>query len=325
MLFSTYNYHHFSRELLDGLQQAAFVGPEPGERAPNFKGVTLDGKTLRLGDFQGKKNVLLIFGSATCPMTAASIGGINRLYRQFGGEPIEFLFIYVREAHPGEQIPAHPSADDKVRAAMLLRAEEDIAMPMLVDDLRGTIHRKYSRLPNPVFLIDKSGSVAFRSMWAKPAGVESAIEELLELQRERDADHAVVNGGQDLRMPLSYSALSSFRALERGGDESVSDFRQAVGLRPRRRRAGMDAADNAEQAGEDAGALAKTARWSLLGNTGRILAVGALTAAVVSGGLYAGFELRRRRLGTRRNPYRAYEKEPVSDTETGTDYGAVGI
>ncbi|MFI5103940.1 MAG: peroxiredoxin family protein [Terriglobales bacterium] len=334
MPFSSYNYHHFSRELLEGLQQAAFAGPEPGERAPNFKGVTLDGKTLRLSDFQGKKNVLLVFGSATCPMTAASIGGINRLHRQFGGEPIEFLFIYVREAHPGEQIPAHQSADDKVRAAMLLRAEEDIAMPMLVDDLRGSIHRKYSRLPNPVFLIDKSGSVAFRSMWAKPAGVESAIEELLELQRERDADHAVVNGGQDLRMPLSYSALSSFRALERGGDESVSDFRQAVGLRARGLHSGdkahasvaMEATHDAEQAGKaEAEALTKSARHSLLGNTGRILAVGALTAAVVSGGLYAGFELRRRRLGTRRNPYRAYEKEQVSDTETGTDYGAVGI
>ena len=44
-----------------------------------------------------------------------------------------------------------------------------------------------------------------------------------------------------------------------------------------------------------------------------------------SGGLYAGFELRKRRLGMRRNPYRAYEKDTVRDTETDTDYGAVGI
>jgi hypothetical protein len=51
----------------------------------------------------------------------------------------------------------------------------------------------------------------------------------------------------------------------------------------------------------------------------------ALTAAVLAGGLYAGFELRKRRLGIRRNPYRAYEKEKVRDSDTGTDYGAVGI
>jgi hypothetical protein len=55
------------------------------------------------------------------------------------------------------------------------------------------------------------------------------------------------------------------------------------------------------------------------------VAVSALTAAVLAGGLYAGYELRKRRLGLRRNPYRAYEKEKIRDTETGEDYGAVGI
>jgi hypothetical protein len=63
----------------------------------------------------------------------------------------------------------------------------------------------------------------------------------------------------------------------------------------------------------------------LLENPGRIMSVVALTVAVLAGGLYAGFELRKRRLGTRRNPYRAYEKDKARDTETGTDYGAVGI
>ncbi len=56
-----------------------------------------------------------------------------------------------------------------------------------------------------------------------------------------------------------------------------------------------------------------------------ILAIGALTAAVLAGGLYAGFELRKRRVGTQRNPYRTYEKDKVRDTETDTDYGAGGI
>jgi len=63
----------------------------------------------------------------------------------------------------------------------------------------------------------------------------------------------------------------------------------------------------------------------LLENPGRIMSVAALTAAVLAGGLYAGFELRKRRLGLQRNPYRAYEKEKDRDKEAGTDYGAVGI
>ncbi|MGZ4845642.1 MAG: peroxiredoxin family protein [Candidatus Angelobacter sp.] len=303
----TYNYGHFSRELFHDLARTSFSGPGPGMNAPDFKATTLDGETIRLSDFAGKKNVLLVFGSATCPMTAASIVRINELYDRFRGDEIEFLFIYVREAHPGEIIPAHSSMREKIEAARLLRDEEDMKMPILVDDLRGSIHRKYSRLPNPAFLIDKAGRVAFLSLWSKPAGLARAIQQLLDLQEERGVDHLVVNGGQDLDMPVPYSSLYAYRALERGGKESMNDFRQALGLPAR---VAMTASHLARP---------------LLDNPGRVMSIAALTAAVLAGGLYAGFELRKRRLGMPRNPYRAYERDKVRGTETDTDYGAVGI
>jgi peroxiredoxin len=305
--FSGYNYGHFSRELFHDLAQTSFSGPAPGERAPDFKATTLDGETIRLSDFAKKKNVLLIFGSATCPMTAASLGGINELYDRFRGDDIEFLFIYVREAHPGEIIPAHHTVREKMEAARLLRDEEDMNMPIVVDDLRGSIHRKYSQLPNPAFLIDRAGRVAFLSLWSKPEGLGHAIQELQHLQAERGVDHVIVNGGQDLTMPVPYSALSAYRALERGGKQSLSDFRQALGLPAR------------------VAFTASHLAQPLLENPGRVMSIAALTAAVLAGGLYAGFELRKRRLGVVRNPYRAYEKDKGRDTETGTDYGAVGI
>ena len=305
--FSGYNYEHFSRELFHDLAQTSFSGPGPGERAPDFKAVTLDGEDIRLSDFAKKKNVLLIFGSATCPMTAASIGGINELYDRFRGDDIEFLFIYVREAHPGEIIPAHHSAREKTEAARLLRDEEDMRMPIVVDDLRGSIHRKYSQLPNPAFLIDRAGRVSFLSLWSKPEGLGRAIQELQNLQSERGVDHVIVNGGQDLAMPVPYSALSAYRALERGGKQSLNDFRHVLGLPAR------------------VAFTASNLARPLLDNPGRVMSIAALTAAVLAGGIYAGFELRKRRLGLIRNPYRAYEKDRTHDAETGTDYGAVGI
>src|SRR5215471_10195915 len=292
-----YNYERFSREVLDDFAKTPFSGPKAGERAPDFKATSLEGDSVRLNDFEGKKNVLLLFGSATCPMTAASIVEMNRLYEHFRGDDVEFLFVYVREAHPGERIPAHSSIDDKVAAAGLLRREEEMEMPLLVDDLRGSIHRKYSRLPNPAFLIDKSGRVAFRSMWSNPDEVAAAIDELLDRQEERGRDHVVVRGGEDLSMPLSYSMIRSHRALERGGEAAIRDFRIAFGRSGRR-------------------ALGLRRRKAIVQNPSRALSITALTAAVLAGGLYAGFELRKRRLGLRRNPYRAYEK--VRDTETDT-------
>jgi hypothetical protein len=255
---SHYNYEHFSRDLLRELVRTPFSGPEPGERAPDFRATTLDGAAVSLSDYRGKKNVLLIFGSVTCPMTAASI-------------------------------------------------VEDIKMPMVVDDLRGSIHRRYSSLPNPAFLIDKSGRVAFRSMWSRPEGLAGALEELLELQEQHQTDHAVINGGSDVGMPFSYAMLRTHRALERGGIESLHDFYAALG------RAGPYSPAELDS------------DHSLLERPGRVLSITALIAAVLAGGLYAGFELRKRRLGIRGNPYRAYEKDDVRDTETDTDYGAVGI
>lgn len=302
-----YNYKHFSRKVLGEIGEAFTSGPEPGARAPDFKAAALDGETVRLSDYEGRKNVLLVFGSATCPMTAGSIRGINELYNELRGDEIEFLFIYSREAHPGEKIPAHRSIREKMRAARILRDEEDVQMPIVVDDLGGSIHRKYSGLPSPAFLVDKSGRIAFRSMWAKPEEIGEAIGELLKLQLERGVDHAVVGGGQDVSMPLSYGVLSSYRALERGGEQAVNDFRETFGV-----------------PGRVASTASRTAN-TILENPGRVLAIIALTGAVLAGGMYAGFELRKRRLGTRRNPYRAYEDEEVRDTDTGTDYGAVGI
>src|SRR5262249_56875782 len=200
-----YNYEHFSREQLREWRSEGFAGPGPGGEAPGFKARPLEGKSLRLSEFRGEKNVLLLFGSAAGPMTAASIGAINDLYDRLRGEDVEFLFVYVREAHPGERIPAHDSTSDKLAAAWLLRKEEQMEMPVVVDDLRGSIHRKYGKLPNPAFLIDKSGRVAFRSMWTNPEELAAALEELLELQQEREIDHAIVRGGEDLSIPFSYS------------------------------------------------------------------------------------------------------------------------
>src|SRR5215472_16955410 len=114
---SDYNYEHFSQEFLRKWESPSFWGPEPGEDAPRFKATTLEGEKLRLRDFRDEKNVLLLFGSATCPMTAASISAISELYDQMRGDDVEFVFVYVREAHPGERIPAHESEADKIAAA----------------------------------------------------------------------------------------------------------------------------------------------------------------------------------------------------------------
>jgi peroxiredoxin len=290
-----YNYPHFTRELL-AKDMAKAGGPAPGDRAPDFELRSLEGDKFRLRDFRGQRNVVLTFGSLTCPMTAGSIGGMNELYREHQGDDVQCLFVYVREAHPGESAPPHESLEDKIRAAERLRDEEDIDMPLLVDDLKGTVHRKYGGLPNPTYIIDKSGRIAFRALWTRPGVVAQALEELLGREDNR---HAIVKGGEERSIPIAYGMLYAHRALDRGGRQAVRDFREAMGV-----------------PGQLA-LLSSRVAEPIAEHPMRVLGAVALGAGVLTAGLMAGKALRQRR--EMREPYDAHGFAGWEDDE------AVGI
>src|SRR5207245_8299188 len=91
-------------------------------------------------------------------------------------------------------------------------------------------HRKYGKLPNPSYLIDKSGHISFRCLYAQPEVLENAIDELLEFQLRTGKDRAVVASGEDRRMPKSFPLLYTYRALKRGGRDAILNFEKALGI-----------------------------------------------------------------------------------------------
>jgi len=300
-----YNYDSFSNhELIRHAARTGFgSGPEPGEKAPDFELRNLEGKKIRLSDFAGEKNVVLTFGSATCPFTASSIGRLNDLREDYKkNKDVEFLFVYIREAHPGEKLPGHKSYEDKVRAAEKFQDAEDVEMTILIDDVEGRVHRKYGKMPNPTYLVDKSGRVAFRSLWSKVNSLSVALEELLEVQQERDTDHAVVSGGEDTSVPIGYAVLHSHRALGRGGKKAIKEFREGLGMPGR----------VAHTAGRVVGPVVL--------HPVRALTIAGLTASAIAGGLYVGYRLRRARINRSLDPYHYGTKPEAIDN----DY-AVGI
>jgi peroxiredoxin len=306
---SRYNYDRFEKAtLLKDLAGTKFgSAPEPGDKAPDFELRSLDGEKIKLSDFRGEKNVVLTFGSATCPLSVGSIAGMNDLYQEFNGDDVQFLYVYVREAHPGENLPAHRSAEDKVQAAELFREQEEIDIPVLVDDLNGKVHRKYGSLPNPTFLIDKGGRISFRALATRANVVEKALDELMERQKERGVDHAIVGGGEDAMVPSIKSMLHAHRALERGGSNAIEDFRREMGVPGR--------------------ALLTASRVvrPVADHPGAILGAAAAVVGVVGVGLWAGLELRRRRLRSQQPyTYPSYGRRPFRDSGH-DDYEAVGI
>jgi thiol-disulfide isomerase/thioredoxin len=300
-----YNYDTFTKDLLikDAVKSKFGGGPRPGERAPDFEARTLEGEKFRLSEFEGEKNVVLTFGSATCPFSAASVEGLNELYGDYAGDDVEFLFVYVREAHPGEKLGPHRSLDEKREAAERFRDEDDVEVPIAVDELNGRIHRKYGSLPNPTYVIDKSGRVAFRALWTRASVLEEALDELLERQQERDSEHAIVRGGEDSSLPFAYALFHAHRALNRGGQRAIEDFRRELGL---------------------PGRLAHTASrmaQPIALHPGRAFAGALIAGSVITGGLFLGRMLRQKR--ALRTPYQ-YQPARRRREQAEGDY-AVGI
>ena len=89
------------------------------------------------------------------------------------------MFIYTREAHPGENVPHHDSFEGKLACAALLRDESGIGRDILVDDLAGTVHRAYGLMPDLTWVIDRSGRVAYKANWTSGANVEAFLGRFL--------------------------------------------------------------------------------------------------------------------------------------------------
>jgi hypothetical protein len=91
------------------------------------------------------------------------------------GDQVEFLAIYVREAHPidgwrmegndraGIAIKQPTNRDERTAAAEKCCSRLEIAMPLLVDELDDRVGNAYSGMPDRLYVIDRHGKVAFKS------------------------------------------------------------------------------------------------------------------------------------------------------------------
>lgn len=107
---------------------------------------------------------------------------LKRLREKYRHRGVEFLIIYVREAHPGERgyrsysQPRHFAG--KLAYAWALARQEEITCPVLVDGMDEAVHARYGGLPNMVYVIDKAGTVAYKATWARAEEIDRVLEDL---------------------------------------------------------------------------------------------------------------------------------------------------
>ena len=66
---------------------------------------------------------------------------MEEMAARYAHRSVRSVFLYTREAHPGENFRHHTSIDDKRQNARAFKAEFNVKRQILLDDLKGTAHQ----------------------------------------------------------------------------------------------------------------------------------------------------------------------------------------
>jgi len=189
----------------------------PGDPIPRFDLLATDGSQFQLDEYAAGRPVLLVTGSVTCPMTAASTPDLKSLYEKYG-ETVAFVLLYVREGHPGEHTPQPKTMEDKLQHARALQEIFGVNWPVAVDDIDGSLHRALDAKPNSLHLVDARGMIVFRSLWAGDTNaVERAVGQLVRGENLTGTESKKMVG------PVVRSGGYITEVLKTGGEAAIRD------------------------------------------------------------------------------------------------------
>jgi len=213
-----YRYKRFTTSLLFRDLRFRKDAAAPGDAFPQFELLTTDSSILVNENVFGDKPVIFIFGSMTCPMTASAAPSVQELYDEFG-DRVEFIMLYVREAHPGEYFAQSETIEEKLDYAQTLKNFYDIRWTVATDNIDGDLHRALDPKPNSAFLAGKDGTILFRSLWAS---------DYCALRRALDAaaNARIPEMQQSVSMigPVSRAMGHVQEVMARGGPQAVRDL-----------------------------------------------------------------------------------------------------
>jgi len=169
---------------------------KPGDPAPDFDLKKVDSdERVRLSALVGKP-VALVFGTYSCPPFRDHVPALNGMARMYKNK-VEFLLIYVREAHPADGwqvddnekeyviIPEPTSANEKENHASMCVRNLDIRFTTLIDGMDNKTERDYSGWPDRLYLIGKDGRVAWKGAPGPKGFVPPELAVAIETELER--------------------------------------------------------------------------------------------------------------------------------------------
>ena len=167
----TYNYSRFRMSVYE---LGYFPGPKAGEQVDyGYTLMDLNGNTVNLEDYKGKW-LVIESGSLTCPMYVKNVKPYSKLMENH--PDVEWLVVYVREAHPGERAAQATSIEEKINYAKRSRDDYGESRPIAVDSVDGKWHHDWGLLPNTVYVINPEGMVIYRADWSFAQNVDRVLQ-----------------------------------------------------------------------------------------------------------------------------------------------------
>jgi hypothetical protein len=156
-----------------------------GDAAPAFSLPKVGGDgELALADYQGKKPVVLLFGTMSCPPYRRGVTGFSELYESYK-DRAEFLQVYIREAHPDsmlyvlqdgqevlQKVEQTSTVRERIANAEVCRTTLKLNFPAVVDREDNKVSHAYGGWPNRLAIVDVDGKVAWISE-PKPSAFQS--------------------------------------------------------------------------------------------------------------------------------------------------------
>jgi len=196
----------YRKSLMSAQKKLDAKAPRAGEIAPDFTLNDIEGKeSVTLSDFRGKKPVALVFGSFTWPPYVKGTVGLKEIYKQYH-EEVQFINIYIREAHPTDGWWLGNKWTKKLIEAILTdRASMDHEDPKTIEERRATagdcesalqygiktyvdemddhVNHTYAGWPTRLYLVGKDGKIVYAGnqgpIGMNPKELKNAIRDYL--------------------------------------------------------------------------------------------------------------------------------------------------
>jgi glutathione peroxidase-family protein len=222
----------FPAHRLEGALRFSAHEVRVGTKAPDFALPDLGGNTVRLSSYRNKSNVVLMFGSVTCGATATQLRAgkpsIRSLYARYKNKGFEFILIYTKEPHPGENIAQPTTMEERVKNAIRLKQEEKVNFPVLIETPDNAVRNAYRGWANGIFVINKDGALVFRSSWTHGPELAQVLHDLHAWDKAQARNELVRVCYSERLVGLLRNKRISSSVHRRAGPQAAQDFAQLL-------------------------------------------------------------------------------------------------